>query len=99
MEVGPDVVGEGESNTVESILGIEESIVEVDKEEERERTGVEVDVGFAGGSSQTRDMGTGLSSVITAHFSESGAPLKRVPSIHAPRPRINSSFSESPNSN
>ena len=93
-------MGDGESNTVglyTMIWCIEDSITE---EEESERTNVEVDVGFAGGSSQTRYMGTGLSAVITAHFSGACRELgKRTPSIHAPRLRINSSSSESPNSN
>ena len=69
MEVGRDVVGDGESNTVglyTMIWAIEGSKIE---EEESERTNVEVDVGFAGGASQARYMGIELSAVIIAQFS------------------------------
>ena len=54
----------------------------------------------AGGDSHTRDVGIGLSSEITAHFSGAGSALPKMsPSTHGPSAWSISSTFESPNSN
>ena len=55
---------------------------------------------IAGGDSHTRDMGIGLSSEITAHFSGAGWALPKMsPSTHGLSARSISSTFESPSSN